>query len=76
MDECVIYNFHTLSQRDGLQRIRFQITIIAHTMMTTLSREKIIKSAILTLGDCPFDNEILQVVANGGGTLYDDARQM
>lgn len=74
--ECVIYNFHTLSQRDGIQRIRLQTTIIAHTMMTTLTREEIIKSAILTLGDCPFDNDILQVAANGGGTLYDDARQM
>lgn len=76
MSECVIYDYHTLSQRDGVQKIRLKITIIAPTSAETLKREEIVKSTILTLGDTPLTNDILQVAANGGGTLYDDARQM
>lgn len=74
--ECVIYDFHTLTQQDGVQRVRLQITIIAGTMAKALEKEEIIKSAILTFGDEPLSNDILQVALNGGGNLYDDARQM
>ena len=74
--ECVLYDYHTFSQSDGVQKIRLQITIIAPTSEKTLRREEIIKSTILTLGDTPLTDDILQVAANGGGTLYDDARQM
>ena len=74
--ECVIYDYHTFSQSDGVQKIRLQITIIAPTSDKTLKREEIIKSTILTLGDSPLTDDILQVAANGGGILYDDARQM
>ena len=74
--ECVIYDFHTFGQQNGVQRVRLQITIIAGTMAKTLEREEIIKSTILTLGDEPLSNDILQCVLNGGGNLYDDARQM
>lgn len=76
MGECVIYDYHTFSQSDGVQKIRLQITIIAPTSAETLKQEEIIKSTILTLGDTPLSNDILQVGLNGGGNLYDDARQM
>ena len=76
MGECVIYDYHTFSQSDGVQKIRLQITIIAPTSAETLRQEEIIKSTILTLGDSPLTDDILQVAANGGGTLYDDGRQM
>ena len=76
MGECVIYDFHTFAQQDGVQRVRLQTTIIAGTMARTLEREEIIKKAILTFGDEPLSNVILQVALNGGGNIYDDARQM
>ncbi len=76
MGECVIYDFHTFAQQDGVQRVRLQITIIAGTMAKALEREEIIKSTILTFGDEPLSNDILQVALNGGGNIYDDARQM
>ena len=75
MGECVLYDFHTFAQQNGVQRVRLQITIIAGTMAKTLEREEIIKSTLLTLGDTPLSNNILQCVLNGGGNLYDDARQ-
>ena len=76
MGECVLYDFHTFAQQDGVQRVRLQITIIAGTMAKAIEKEEIIKKAILTLGDTPLSNDILQVALNGGGNLYDDARQM
>ena len=76
MGECVLYDYHTFSQSDGVQKIRLQITIIAGTMAKAVEKEEIIKSTILTLGDTPLTDDILQVAANGGGTLYDDGRQM
>lgn len=74
--ECVIYDFHTFAQQDGVQRVRLQITIIAGTMARTLEKEEVVKSTILTFGDEPLSNDILQVALNGGGNIYDDARQM
>ena len=74
--ECVIYDFHTFAQQDGVQRVRLQITIIAGTMPRTLEKEEVVKSTILTFGDEPLSNDILQVALNGGGNIYDDARQM
>lgn len=73
--ECVIYDFHTFGQQNGVQRVRLQITIIAGTMAKAVEKEENIKKAILTLGDTPLSNNILQCVLNGGGNLYDDARQ-
>lgn len=74
--ECVLYDLHTVEQRDGVQQVRLQITIIVHTIKKADEIEEIIKSNILTIGDEPLSNDILQVALNGGGNLYDDARQM
>lgn len=76
MGECVLYDFHTFAQQNGVQRVRLQITIIAGTMAKAVEKEEIIKKAILTLGDTPLSDDILQVALNGGGNLFDYARQM
>ena len=75
LDDCVLYNFYTEAQSDGAQKVRLQITIVCSTMEKTLQIEERIKTILLTLGDKPLTTNILQVALNGGGTLYDYARE-
>lgn len=75
LGDCVIYNFHTIYQDKKVQKCRLQINIIATTTAKTVAIEERIKTILLTLGDGPLTNDILQVELNGGGTLYDGARE-
>ena len=75
LGDCVIYNFHTIYQDKKVQKCRLQINIIATTTAKTVAIEERIKTILLTLGDSPLTNDILQVELNGGGTLYDGARE-
>ena len=74
--ECVLWDWWTTLQMNSCEKVRLQITIIGDTTESTLANAEKIKSAILTTGDEPFNEEIFQVALNGGGTLYDEARQM
>lgn len=76
LGDCIVYNFHTITQDKKVQKCRLQITIIAATTALTVAIEERVKTILLTLGDNPLTNDILQVALNGGGTLYDEERTM
>ena len=75
LGDCVIYDAYTTSHNKIIQETRLQITIVASKLSTTLAIEQEIEKLILTLGDTPLSNTILQVEANGGGSLYDNNRR-
>ena len=74
LGDCVLYSFHTTLSDKITEQCRLQITIIAGTISKTAQIEERIKYLILTFGDNPLTNDILQVELNGGGTLYDNDR--
>lgn len=75
LGDCVIYDAYTTSHNKIIQETRFQVTIVASKLSTTLAIEQEIEKLMLTLGDTPLSNTILQVEANGGGSLYDNNRR-
>lgn len=75
LGDCVIYDVYTTSHNKIIQETRLQITIIADKLSTTLAIEQEIEKILLTLGDNSLNNTILQVEANGGGSLYDNSRR-
>lgn len=75
LGDCVIYDAYTTSHNKIIQETRLQITIVASKLSTTLAIEQEIEKLMLTLGDTPLSNTILQVEANGGGSLYDNNRR-
>lgn len=75
LGDCVIYDAYTTSHNKIIQEIRFQVTIVASKLSATLAIEQEIEKLMLTLGDTPLSNTILQVEANGGGSLYDNNRR-
>ena len=72
--ECIIYQIIPQSDDKVVNGVRVQISIITETLDKALSIEKIIKHLLLTIGDEPLTNNILQVVQNGGGSIYDYGR--
>lgn len=75
LGDCVIYDAYTTSHNKIIQETRFQVTIVASKLSTTLAIEQEIEKLMLTLGDTSLSNTILQVEANGGGSLYDNNRR-
>jgi len=73
--ECIIYEIVPLSDDRITQHNRLQIHIIAKTMAKAIDIEKRVKQLILTMADTPLTTNILKVILNGGGTLYDGERQ-
>lgn len=76
LGECVIFQVTPQLDNKAHQTLRVQLSIIAKTFAKALEIEKVIKQLLLTLGDEPLTTNILQVEANGGGSLYDYNRQM
>lgn len=74
LGDCVLYSYHTTLSNKITQQTRLQITIIAGTTAKTAQIEERIKYLILTYGDDPLTDNILQTQLNGGGTLYDSDR--
>lgn len=74
LGECVLYDFHTISNNRKVKRVRLQITIIADSIANSVAIEDAIQNVLLTLGDEPLVGDTLQVASNGGGTLFDSSR--
>lgn len=74
--DCIVYTYNTTYNDKCVKHIRFKVNIIAHTLPLAEQIEKRLCELILTFGDEPLTHNILQVVANGGGDLYDTDRQM
>lgn len=74
--ECIIYDYYTTSYDKCKKYARLQITIIATTIVKTLEVEDRVNELLTTLGDENKTNNVLKVQVNGGGSLYDYARNM
>ncbi len=72
---CIVYEIEPISDDKIKQQDRIKMNIIADTFEMALQIEERIKADILTFGDVPLTNNILQVEHNGGGQLFDEARQ-
>lgn len=73
-DDCIVYKHIPVSD-DGIKSIdRLEITINTTSYSNSLEIENRIKDLILTVGDKPFSNSILEIELNGGGALYDGKR--
>lgn len=75
LGECVIYQITPQIDNKAHQTLRVQLSIITETLSKALEIEKVLKQLLLTIGDQPLTDNILQVEANGGGSLYDYNRQ-
>lgn len=75
LGECVIFQLVPQVDNKAHQTMRIQLSIIAETISKAILIEKVLKQLLLTKGDEPLTNNILQVEANGGGSLYDYNRQ-
>lgn len=67
--ECIVYNFVPLTCDKVKEQNRLEITVISKSMRKGLEMIKQIKDVLLTLGDDPKTNNILEVTLNGGGSL-------
>ncbi len=71
----IIYNHHTFSANKITEQHRVEFKIIQSSYSKALQIEERLKYLLLTFGDNPLTNNILQAELNGGGTLFDDDRQ-
>lgn len=76
LGECVIFQVTPQVDNKAHQTMRMQLSIITKTISKAFEIEKVLKQLLLTKGDEPLTSNILQVEANGGGSLYDYNRQM
>ena len=76
LGECVIFQITPQTDNKAHQTMRVQLSSIAKTISKAITIEKVLKQLLLTKGDEPLTDNILQVEANGGGSLYDYNRQM
>lgn len=74
-NECIVYSYNTTYADKIIKRIRLKLTIIAKTTARCEELEAAINDLILTFADEPVA-DILVCSVNGGGTLYDEARNM
>ena len=76
LGDCVIFQVVPQVDNKAHQTMRIQLSIITKTISQAILIEKVLKQLLLTKGDEPLTYNILQVEANGGGSLYDYNRQM
>lgn len=74
-NECIVYSYNTTAADKVIKRTRLKLTIIAKTSERCEELESAVNDLILTFGDEPL-GDILVCAVNGGGTLYDEARNM
>lgn len=74
LDDCVIYNSYTTGSDAISERVRLEVAIITADDAEGRKVEDRIKAALLTCGDEPLSDNVLQVELDGGGTLEDVER--
>lgn len=74
LGDCVVYNAYTNYSDAISERARLEVAIITSDDATGRAVEKRIKDALLTFGDEPFCDGVLQIALDGGGTLEDVER--
>lgn len=67
--ECILYNFVPLTSDGIKEQGRLEVTIIAFSMEKAQEMLKKVKEVLLTVGDQPKTNTILEIALNGGGCM-------
>lgn len=76
LGDCITYTYETIYNDKAVKRQRLTITIIAGDLEKAEAIETEVGALLLTLGDEPLTRNIIQVRQNGGGSLFDTARNM
>lgn len=72
--DCIVYTYSTISNDRAAKRQRLTLTIIANDLEKADEIETCVCALLLTLGDAPFSRNIVNIKQNGGGDLFDTAR--
>lgn len=66
------YNFITLTNDGIKEQSQFELTIINTDLLRCYEIKEQVDKLLITIGDTPLTNNILEVSQNGGGSYYDD----
>lgn len=66
------YNFITLTNDGIKEQSQFELTIINTDLLRCYEIKEQLDKLLITIGDTPLTNNILEVSQNGGGSYYDD----
>lgn len=69
IEDCIIYNIVPVSNDGAVQQDRLEITVISKDLLTAQRMLEQVKKVLLTVGDTKFNNDILDISLNGGGSL-------
>lgn len=69
-DSCIVYKNFPVSDNGVKVEERMEIEIINSTYAKVLEIEERVKGLLLTIGDTPLTDTILEVELNGGGLVY------
>lgn len=75
MGNSIVYSYYTTTSDGAVQQIRLQVRVVAETLTLASRIEDRVRQLIITPSDTPLTDNILVCRQNGGGWLYDDARQ-
>ena len=75
LGNSIVYDWIPVSSDKIIGTYKLEVQIITDTMLQGAAIESRLKELLLTFGDEPLTNDILQVWINGGGSLYDEERQ-
>lgn len=70
-NDCIVYQYYTVSDNGAVAQNKMQIRIIAHSLNDVLNYENQIKNVLLCAGDISKVEGIKSIELNGGGTLKD-----
>lgn len=67
--DCIVYNFIPLTSDMIKEQNRFELTIISSDFVKGVKMLEEVKATLLTFGDIPKSDSILEINLNGGGSL-------
>lgn len=69
VEECVLYEFYTVSDNGKRAIDALTVKVIAYNLDKALTLQERVKGLILTLGNTPLTLNILKVEQNGGSSM-------
>ena len=73
--DCFVYSYSDVSA-DGVKRTRkLELTAISRSYKKALEMQGRAQALLITLGDAPLLPDVLKVVLNGGGSLYNEVTE-
>ena len=69
IEDCILYKLIPLNNDGVIEQDRLEITAISTDLLKAQQIIDKVKDALLTIGDAKFNNEILEISLNGGGSL-------